>query len=168
MLMPNAFTSFTTRIRAPCFLRSEQGSLTTVFALTLVLVVIATGGAIDLYGAYQNRQKLAQVAVLACQYASRPSIIQTASSSYSGSGGGATYVNNVNSFITNSLSSQGFRLSQATASPFTYTTGGTSDVALSANVPTSFMTMFGMLGQMRRAVARRRLAVELDIDCRRP
>ena len=142
--MPNAFASLMMRIHPASFLRSEQGSLTTVFALTLVLIVIAAGGAIDLFGAYQNRQKLAQVAVLACQYASRPSIIQTASSSYSGTGGGATYVNNVNSFITNSLSSQGFTLSQATGSPFTYTTGGTSDVALSANVPTTFMTMFGI------------------------
>lgn len=142
--MMNAITSLMARMRAASFLRSEQGSLTSVFALTLVLIVISTGGAVDLYGAYQNRQKLVQVAVLACQYASRPSIVQTASSTYSGTGGGATYVNNVNSFITNSLSSQAFKLTQTTASPFTYTANGTADVALSASVPTTFMTMFSI------------------------
>ncbi len=103
------------------------------------MIVTAAGAGMDLSRAYLARQKLSEVATLACQYASRPSILQTSLASYTGSNGGTSYVTAVNNYITQSLSSQNFILSQTNGSPFTYTQGGAANVTLTATVPTTFM-----------------------------
>jgi Flp pilus assembly protein TadG len=116
-----------------------SGNVAIIFAFSLVAITLATGGAIDLGRAYSARQKLYEVATLACQYASRPSVIQTDASNYSGSNGQAAYATKVASFITTSLQSQNFQYSQTTATPFTSTQNGPANVSLTANVPTTFM-----------------------------
>jgi hypothetical protein len=104
-----------------------------------MMIMTAAGAGMDLSQAYLARQKLSEVATLACQYASRPQVIQTSVPSYSGSNGGATYTSQVNSFITKTLASQNFQLTQTNSSPFTYTQNGSASVSLSATVPTAFM-----------------------------
>jgi Flp pilus assembly protein TadG len=122
------------RLRDDC-----SGQMAVLFALCSTMVFVAVGAGLDLSNAYLARQKLTQVAIMACQYASRPSIIDTSLSSYTGSGGGTAYVTSVKNFITTTLASQSFRLSQTNSSPFTYTQNGPANVQLSASVPTFFM-----------------------------
>ena len=114
-----------------------------MFGLTSTLLFMAMGGGIDLSRAYLARQKLSQVATLACQYASRPAIVDTSSSSYSGSNGGATYTSNVNNFITTTWQSQKVGLVQTNAAPFNYTKNGPATVSLNSSVSTAFLQMFG-------------------------
>jgi Flp pilus assembly protein TadG len=121
------------------FRADRSGQIAVIFGLSSVMIVTAAGAGMDLSRAYMARQKLSEVATLACQYASRPSIVQTSLASYSGSNGGTTYVTQVTNFITSSLQSQNFILSQTNGTPFTYTQNGTADVRLTATVPTTFM-----------------------------
>jgi Flp pilus assembly protein TadG len=120
--------------------RSDRsGNIAIIFAASSVALLLAFGGAVDLGRAYTAKQKLSQTATLACQFASRPSIIDTSTASYTGANGGSTYSANVKNFITQSLAAQKFVYTQTTASPFTYTQNGPADVALSATVPTLLM-----------------------------
>jgi Flp pilus assembly protein TadG len=121
------------------FCADKSGQIAVIFALSSVMIMLAAGGGMDLSRAYLARQKLSEVATLACQYASRPSTVETSLASYSGSNGGATYVTAVTNFITSNLQTQNFILSQTNSSPFTYTQGGAANVTLSATVPTTFM-----------------------------
>jgi len=116
-------------------LRSNSaGNVAILFALASPVLMMAVGGGIELARTYNAGQKLTEVADLACQYASRPSIIQYASSS----NGGSTYVSKVTSFITASLQSQNFPYTQTNGSPFSYTANGPANVTLTSTVPTIF------------------------------
>jgi Flp pilus assembly protein TadG len=123
------------------FRADRSGQIAVIFALSSVMVVTAGGAGMDLMRTYFARQKLSETAILACQYASRPSVIQTSLPSYTGSNGGTTYVTQVTNFITQTLASQNFILSQTTGTPFTYTQNGAANVTLSATVPTTFMQL---------------------------
>jgi Flp pilus assembly protein TadG len=130
-----------------CFARfgsQAGGNVALIFALCSPLILVAAGGAVDLARAFNADQKLTQVANLACQYASRPSIIQTATSSYSGANGGTTYVTNVTNFIATSLTNQAYPFTQTNASPFSYTQGGAANVSLASTVPTVFVGLMNI------------------------
>ena len=121
------------------FRRADGGQIAILFGLASTAILLAAGSGMDLSRAYSARQKLSEVAVLACQYASRPVIAQTASQN-----NGATYTSSVNSYITAALSTQQFGLTQGTASPFTFIQNGAANVNLTANVPTAFMQIAGV------------------------
>ncbi|MBV9077432.1 MAG: hypothetical protein JO048_08105, partial [Methylobacteriaceae bacterium] len=122
-------------------LAHEGGSISILFALSITVVMLTVGGSVDLARSYFARQKLSQVATLACQYASRPSVIQYIAPSYSGANGGATYRSMVSDYITRALTSQAVGYTQTNANPFTYTVNGPADVSLSASVPTTFLQL---------------------------
>jgi len=115
-----------------------------LFAFMSIVIIVGAGASIDLTRAYMARQKLAEAATLACQYASRPSIIDTSASSYSGTGGGTAYISAVDAFITSTLASQHIQYTQTTATPFSYTQNGAANVSLTASVPTSFMKIINI------------------------
>lgn len=129
------------RSTARAFRREESGQIAVVFGLTLLGILLATGGGLDLSRAYQARQKLSEVATLACQYARRPSVVAMASSSYVPPNGGPTYTSAVTSYIDAALTSQQFGWTQTNGAPFTYAADGPADVSLAASVPTSFMRL---------------------------
>ena len=105
------------------------------------MILTAIGAGLDLSRAYQARQKLAEVAMLGCQYATRPAIIEPVAATNSGTVQQADYVSTVTSFINTSLSSQKLAVTQTNSAPFTYTTGGAAQVSLSAAMPTVFMQL---------------------------
>jgi Flp pilus assembly protein TadG len=121
------------------FRRDTGGNVAIVFAVSVTVITVALGGAFDLSRAFSARQRLVEVATLACQYASRPSVIQTDAWDYSGSNGGATYSSKVTGFIASSLQGQKFQYAQTTPSPFTYIQNGPANVSLTASVPTTLM-----------------------------
>jgi hypothetical protein len=121
------------------FNASRTGNVAIIFALSSLALVMAAGSAMDIGRAYNARQRLYEVATLACQYANRPSIIAVDATNSNNSSGQATYTTEVNSFITSNLQSQHFQYAQTTATPFTSTQAGPANVSLTANVPTTFM-----------------------------
>jgi Flp pilus assembly protein TadG len=123
----------------PRLTADTRGNVAILFAFSMTAIAVGVGASIDLARVYSAQQKLNEVATLACQYATRPSVIQTDASDYSGANGQAAYVAKVASFITTSLQSQNFQYTQSTATPFTATQNGPADVSLSSNVPTTFM-----------------------------
>jgi Flp pilus assembly protein TadG len=125
------------------FRKDTGGNIALIFGLSAVMIFTAVGAGLDLSRAYLARQKMSQVATLACQYASRPAIIDTATASYDGTGGGTTYSTQVKSFIGTAWQSQNVNLSQINNTPFTYTQGGPANVTLTASVPTTFMQIAG-------------------------
>jgi Flp pilus assembly protein TadG len=120
-----------------------RGNIALIFGLSSVMIFTAVGAGLDLSRAYLARQKLSQVATLACQYASRPAIVETSTASYNGSGGGAAYSSQVTSFITTAWQNQNISLTQTNGTPFTYTQNGPANVTLAASVPTTFMQIAG-------------------------
>ena len=82
------------------FSANKRGSITILFAISLVMILTAVGAGLDLSRAYQTRQKLAEVAMLGCQYATRPAIIEPVAASNSGTVQQADYVSTVTSFST--------------------------------------------------------------------
>lgn len=130
--------------RYSSFAADERGNVALLFGLMSILLFMAMGGGIDFSRAYLARQKLSHVATLACQYASRPAIVDTATASYNGSNGTATYVSNVNNFISTSWLTQKVSLTQTNGSPFNYTQGGAANVSLTSAMPTTFIGMFGI------------------------
>jgi len=130
-----------TRTRPPrrlCGLwRDAQGGVAIIFALSATALVAFLGAGLDLSRAVVARQELSNVATLACQYSTRPTVYQVA---YSNNNGVQTYQTQVNSFITQSLSHQNFIFTQSTSTPFTYAAlGATGQVSLTASVPTLFL-----------------------------
>jgi Putative Flp pilus-assembly TadE/G-like len=123
------------------FVRSRSGNVAILFALSLLVLAIAIGSAIDLGRAYNARQKLSEVAVLGCQYASRPSIVQITTE---GSNGETNYVSNVDGFISASLNGQQFPYVQTVATPFSYSAAAPGNVTLATKVPTTFMNIIGV------------------------
>jgi hypothetical protein len=117
------------------------GSVATIFGLTVVIILIAVGAGLDLSRAYQTRQKLVEVAMLGCQYATRPAIIAPVAASNSGTVQQADYISAVTSFIQTSVASQKLAQSQTVSAPFTYAPNGSAQVALAATVPTVFMEL---------------------------
>jgi len=126
------------------FVSNSRANISILFALISFGLVIGTGAGIDLARAYLAKQKLVEAATLACQYASRPSIIDTSTASYSGSNGGTAYVTAVDNFITSTLQSQHFQYTQTNNTPFSYTQNGPGTVTLNAVVPTAFMQIIGV------------------------
>jgi hypothetical protein len=121
------------------FKTAEDGNVALLFGLTVVMIFIAVGAGLDLARAYQTRQKLAEVAMLACQYATRPTIIAPVAASNSGTLQQQDYVAAVTSYIHTSLGAQKLAVTQTSSAPFTYTPGGNSQVTLTATMPTVFM-----------------------------
>jgi Flp pilus assembly protein TadG len=114
------------------------GNIALIFGLSAVMIFTALGAGLDLSRAYLARQKLSQVATLACQYASRSTILDTLTS-----GTGSAYASQVTSYITTAWQNQNVNLNQTNGSPFTYAQGGAANVSLSASVPTTFMQIAG-------------------------
>ena len=114
------------------FAARSDGNVAIIFALSSTVLLLGMGGAIDLARAYNASQKLTEVANLTCQYASRPSVIDIASTSTS------SYISSVKSFIATSLQSQNFPFTQTNASSFTYVANGAANVNLASTVPTIF------------------------------
>jgi Flp pilus assembly protein TadG len=125
------------------FRRDKSGNIALSFGLSCVMIFTAMGAGLDLSRAYLAKQKLVQVATMACQYASRPSVIDTSTASNSGSNGGAAYANQVTNFISTTWQGQNVNLTQTNGTPFTYTQGGTATVNLASSVPTTFMEIAG-------------------------
>ncbi|MGA2290145.1 TadE/TadG family type IV pilus assembly protein [Bradyrhizobium sp.] len=125
------------------FGNDTRGNIALIFGLSAVMIFTGVGAGLDLSRAYLARQKLSEVAALACQYASRPAIVDTSTASYNGTGGGATYSSQVTNFITATWQNQNISLTQTNGTPFTYTQGGAANVSLSASVPTTFMQIAG-------------------------
>jgi Flp pilus assembly protein TadG len=121
------------------FNADKRGNVALLFGLTVVVIFVAIGAGLDLARAYQTRQKLAEVAMLACQYATRPAIIAPVAASNSGTLQQQDYVAAVTSYINTSLGAQKLAVTQTTSAPFTYTPGGSSQVTLTATMPTVFM-----------------------------
>ena len=126
----NAVTDFRT---------DNRGNVALLFGLTVVMIFRAVGAGLDLSRAYQTRQKLAEVAMLGCQYATRSTIDAPVAASNSGTLQQADYVAAVTAYIQKSLTSQKLAQPQTNAAPFTYTAGGSAQVTLAATVPTMFM-----------------------------
>jgi hypothetical protein len=121
------------------FASNTKANVAAMFAISLVGFALAVGGGVDLARSYNASQKLYEVAVLGCQYASRPSVIDADATNNSGTGGGSTYSTMVTNFINSSLTSQNFQYTQTNATPFTFTQNGPANVSLTAVVPTTFM-----------------------------
>ncbi len=131
-------------IASVCRFKTDAGgNIAVIFGLSSIMIFTAMGAGLDLSRAYLAGQKLSQVATLACQYASRPSVVDTSTASYNGTNGGAAYVSQVNGFINTTWQSQNVNLTQTNGSPFSYTQGGAANVNLSATVPTMFMQIVG-------------------------
>jgi Flp pilus assembly protein TadG len=126
---------------------ARGGNVAIVFGLSLVTLVTAVGAGIDLMRAYGDQQKLSAVAALACQYATRPSIIQTAypSESNHNSGSLSAYAAEVSGFVTTTLHSQfppnspSYNLTPSLSGG----PGSLSSVSLTSSVPTLFMQIAG-------------------------
>ena len=103
------------------------------------MIFCAVGAGLDLSRAYQTRQKLAQVAMLGCQYATRSAIDAPVAASNAGTLQDTDYVATVTSFIQTSLTGQKLAQTQTNSAPFTFTPGGSSQITLTATVPTLFM-----------------------------
>ena len=136
------------------FREDARGQIAIIFAISSLAILLGLGASVDLARAYSARQKLSEVATLACQYSTRPSVVQTGSSTYTGSNGFQTYVSAVNAFATTSLASQswpwptptGASGSQgayftATAPSGGSTTPSNPSVTMAANVPTALMQL---------------------------
>lgn len=126
------------------FCSDNRGSVAIIFALSTVMILVAVGAGLDLARAYQTRQKLAEVAMLGCQYATRPTIIAPVAASNAGTVQTADYISTVSSFVNTSLSSQKLAYTQTNSAPFTYTAGGVAQVSLAATVPTVFLTIMNV------------------------
>ena len=131
-LKPRRFLS-RLRVAGARLSRARDGSIAVLFAFALLALMTVVGASIDLANAFVARQKLSQVAVLACQYSNRTPIVQNSVSA------GSTYTTQVNQFISTSLARQNFLLTQSNATPFTFTSGGAAMVSLASSVPTEFM-----------------------------
>jgi len=118
---------------------NSRGSVAIIFAVAVVMLFTAVGAGLDLTRAYQTRQKLAEVAMLSCQYATRPVIVEPVAASNSGTQERNDYISTVTSFVNKSLTSQKLAFTQTNGTPFTYTTNGSAQVTLTATVPTVFM-----------------------------
>jgi hypothetical protein len=121
------------------FRADNRGNVAILFALTALMIFIAVGAGLDLARAYQTRQKLAEVAMLGCQYATRPTIDAPVAASNSGTLQRTDYIAAVTSFIQTSLTNQKLAQAQTNNTPFTYTGSGSAQITLNATVPTVFM-----------------------------
>ena len=126
------------------FSGDERGNVATLFGLAAVMIFVAVGAGIDLARAYQTRQKLVEVAMLGCQFATRPTIVAPVAASNAGTLQQNDYVSTVTSYINTSLTSQKLAVTQTTGAPFTYAPGGNSQVTLTAIMPTVFMQIAGI------------------------
>jgi len=114
----------------------QRGNIAIAFALSCTLIFTAMGAGLDLSRAYLARQKISEVATLACQYASHSFSADAAAQNDSATG-------LVTSFINTNWQTQNINLTQTNATTFNYVQGGTSTVSLAASVPTTFMELAG-------------------------
>ena len=136
------------------FRTDRSGQIAIIFAISSLALMLGVGAGIDLARAYSARQKLSEVATLACQFSTRPSVVQTASTSYTGTNGFQTYVTAVNNFATSSLTSQAWNWATPTGAAGTTgtyftatpaagaaTTPTNASVTMAANIPTALMQL---------------------------
>jgi hypothetical protein len=123
----------------------RRGSVTITFAASLLLLLAAGGAGIDLMRAYGDEQKLSEVATLACQYATRPSVIQTASTNYAGSGSLGSFDANVKAFVASALHTQfpAGSASYGVTPVISGSPGSLMTIALASSSANTFMGMFG-------------------------
>ena len=119
------------------FRRDASGQIIILFALMSTVLVFAGGAGIDLMRAYQAHQVLSNVAALACQYASRPAILQLSVPDPTGAARQPGYADAVNAYIASALLTQKFSWTQTNAPAFTFVQNGRADVKLASSVPTS-------------------------------
>ena len=129
------------------FRQNARGNIAIIFALSSTMVVIGVGAGIDLTRAFYARQKLSQVATLTCQFATRPSAVD--------SGANVFYATVVNQFALSALTSQNWPVASmptggptGTSATYFTSTGASATTANQAvagvtelwyNVPTSFL-----------------------------
>ena len=144
------------------FQRDARGNVAIIFAFASTAIVVGVGSGIDLSRGYAARQRLSQVATLTCQFSTRPSVVQTANATYSGSSGFQTYLNTVNAYAASSLTTQhwngtlpvstsggsGTNYFSATASTGTGSsttiTPSNTVTELFATVPTTFLSIINV------------------------
>jgi hypothetical protein len=116
---------------------AEDGQIAMIFGLVAVVLVALAGGSLDLMRTYNARQKLSEVAALACQFASRPSVLQLARADAAIPSGGKSYAASVNAYIDSALSAQ--KMSWTPTYAFRSVQDGPAYVDLSLAVPTAFL-----------------------------
>jgi len=131
--------------------RDRRGNVAILFIVSAVVLIGAVGAGIDLMRASVDQRKLAAVAALACQYATRPSVVATATANYAGVGSIGSFDSNVTSFVTTTLHNQfapGSPAYNVTPS-LSGTPGGSFAISLASSVPT---TLSGILGYSTLAI----------------
>jgi Flp pilus assembly protein TadG len=125
--------------------RDRRGNIALTFAVSTILIMISVGAGMDLMRAYGDQQKLTEVAALTCQFATRPSVILTASTNYAGTGSLGSFNSTVNGYLTTELHTQFPSTAPAynATGQFTGAVNTQSSVALSSRVPTNFMRIVG-------------------------
>jgi len=103
------------------------------------MIFTALGAGLDLSRAYLARQKISQVAAMACQFSNHANSSDTAAPT------DADATAQVTNFINTTSQTQNVTLSQPPNTPsFTYVQGGNSTVNLVASVPTTFMELWNI------------------------
>jgi Flp pilus assembly protein TadG len=121
---------------------NAQGGVAVIFALSATALIAFLGAGLDMSRALVARQELSNVAAMACQYSTRPSVYEVA---YSNNNGVQTYQTQVNTFVTHALANQNFTMTQTNGTPFTYTAlGSTGQVSMTATVPMLFLPIVGI------------------------
>jgi Flp pilus assembly protein TadG len=118
---------------AQAFFRDDAGQVAILFGLIGFAILTGVAGGADLMRLYQARQKLSETALMACQFATRPSVVSVVSGS-----GVAAYNTKVNAYITNAIGAQKLGFTLTNTAPFSYSGSGASDVTLSTNVKMAF------------------------------
>ncbi|MBG0808753.1 hypothetical protein IY145_05140 [Methylosinus sp. H3A] len=120
-------------------MRDDAGQVAILFGLIGFAISTGVAGGVDLMRLYQARQKLSETALMACQFASRPSVVSVVSAS-----GVAAYNTKVNAYISNSIGAQKLGFALTNTAPFSYSGSGASDVTLSTNVKTAFSKIWNV------------------------
>ena len=124
-----AFRASTTAVAtARRFGTDARAGVAIIFAVSLPVVTIALGGAVDLARAHAARQTLSEVASLACQFASLPGVVGVGDFAGGVNAAGQTaYRTKVNDFIARTLRMQRFEYPQTTDDPFTFVPHGQAE-----------------------------------------
>ncbi|KQP51413.1 hypothetical protein ASF39_10310 [Methylobacterium sp. Leaf108] len=118
------------------------GGIAIIFALGAVVLIVASGGGIDLMRSYQAKQKLSEIATLTCQYASRPSVLQLLNGT--GGPGATSYQATVDGYIDRAVTTQKMGWTLTNTDRFVQSGTGPADVKLAVAVPTAFARIIGI------------------------
>ncbi|WP_036292309.1 TadE/TadG family type IV pilus assembly protein [Methylosinus sp. PW1] len=118
---------------ARAFFRNDAGQVAILFGLMGFAILTGVVGGVDLMRLYQARQKLSETALMACQFATRPSVVALVSGTNV-----TAYSSKVNAYIGNAIGAQRLGVALTNTAPFSYSGSGAADVTLSTNVKTAF------------------------------